>query len=141
MEVREFHPYDLEDLQFQPMQADYKEETISTQQGMALKEAGDSFTATVNGIPIGCIGLVNHWKGRRYVWAYLSDEAGKHMVSLTRAIKRWLKYHGEGRIETAVDCRFEEAIRWVEMLGFEREGKMRHWSPTGDDFWLYARIR
>jgi RimJ/RimL family protein N-acetyltransferase len=139
MEVREFHPYDLEELQLQPMQADYKP-IATTQHGMALKEAGDCFTVTVDGIPIGCIGVVNFWEKRRHAWAYLSQDAGKHLVPLTRAIRRWLKYHGEGRLETAVDCRFDAAIRWVEMMGFEREGKMRQWSPTGDDFWLYARI-
>lgn len=140
MEVREFHPYDLEALSLQPMQADSKA-LVTTQHGMALKECGDCFTATVDGNPIGCIGVVNHWEGRRYVWAYLAHDVGIHMISLTRAIKLWLKYHGQGRLETAVDCRFDAAVRWAEMLGFEREGRMRHWSPTGDDFWLYARIR
>jgi RimJ/RimL family protein N-acetyltransferase len=140
MEVREFHPYDLQTLKLQPMQSCLQESASSVQHGMALKEAGDCFTATVDGEPIACIGLVNHWEGRRYVWAFLSDDAGKALVPLTRAIQRWLKYHGKGRIETAVDCRFDAAVRWAELLGFQREGRMRHWAPTGDDFWLYARI-
>ena len=131
MEIREFHPYDLQDLGI--VGPDVKH-------AIALKEGGDSFTVTVDGNPIACIGLITHWEKRRYVWAYLSPMSCRYMLPLTRAVGRWLKYHGEGRIETAVDCNFPPAARWVEMFGFVREGIMRHWSPDGRDYFLYARV-
>ncbi len=61
------------------------------------------------------------------------------MVSLTRGISRWLRFHNEGRIDTAIDCTFEAAIRWADMLGFQREGVMQKYKD-GRDFYLYSKV-
>jgi hypothetical protein len=45
------------------------------------------------------------------------------------------------RIEAFVDANFAEGHRWIQMLGFVREGYMRSFSPNGNDAVLYARIR
>jgi RimJ/RimL family protein N-acetyltransferase len=45
------------------------------------------------------------------------------------------------RVEAYVDANFEAGHRWITMLGFEREGYMRAFSPLGDDAVLYARIK
>lgn len=139
MEVREFHPYDLPALNLQFMQAVFTP-TMTVEHGMALKEGGESFTATIDGNPIACIGLIEHWPKRRYVWAYLAECAKAHNRALLRAIRIWLRYHGTGRIETAIDPRFEASIRWAQHLGFEREGILRHWTPQGDDWLLFSRV-
>lgn len=140
MEVREFHPYDLDKLRL-PVFTPRLGGASLTEHAMGLKAGGECYTATVNGEPIACIGLIQWWEGRRYVWAYLSDDFCKYTVALTRAIHRWLKYHGHGRLETAIDPSHEKAIRWAERFGFEREGLMRHWTETGADMFLYARVR
>ncbi len=140
MEVREFHPYDLDSLNV-PLFTPRLGGATLTQHAMALKEGGDSFTATVNGDPIAAIGLIHFWPGRKYVWAYLSPDFCKYTLGLTRRIHQWLRYHGQGRIETAIDPRDEKAIRWAERFGFEREGMMRRYLETGEDMYLYARVR
>jgi RimJ/RimL family protein N-acetyltransferase len=140
MEVREFHPFDLDGLRL-PLFTPRLGGATLTEHAMGLKAGGDCFTATVDGSPIACVGLIQWWAGRRYVWCYLSDNFCRHTVALTRAIHRWLKYHGEGRLETAIDPQNEKAIRWAERFGFEREGLMRRWTETGADMFLYARIR
>lgn len=138
MEVREFHPYDLDGLRLSLFKPCLGGQTL-TEHAMGLKSSGECFTATVNGDPIACIGLINWWEGRRYVWAYLHADVAQYTVALTRAIHRWLKYHGAGRIETAIDPLDEKAIRWAERFGFEREGMMRRYLEN-QDMWLYARI-
>jgi hypothetical protein len=70
----------------------------------------------------------------------LAENAKKYRLSLHRAIKRYLRYHGGGRIETAIDPNFPESIDWAERLGFQREGLMAHWTPDGSDWLLYARV-
>ncbi|HEX3124578.1 MAG TPA: hypothetical protein VHQ21_14885, partial [Rhodanobacteraceae bacterium] len=79
------------------------------------------------------------WENYSRAWALLSRDAGRCMVSLTRGISRWLRFHNTGRIDTAVDCTFEAAIRWAEMMGFEREGVMRQFKD-GNDYYLYAQV-
>jgi RimJ/RimL family protein N-acetyltransferase len=140
MEVREFHPYDLQSLNV-PLFTMRLGGPSATEHAIALKEAGDCFTATVNGDPIASIGLIHFWPGRKYVWAYLAPDFCRNALSLTRAIHRWLKYHGDGRIETAIDPLDAKAIRWAERFGFKCEGLMVKYLETGQDMYLYARVR
>lgn len=141
MEIREFHPYDLQALNLQYLQAAFAP-SMTVEHGIALKSGGDdNFTVVVDGKPIACIGLVEHWPKRRYVWAYLVEGIGKRdMVRLRQAIAQWLRYHGAGRIETAIDPAFAKSVGWAESLGFEREGVLRHWTPDGSDWIMYSRI-
>jgi len=61
-------------------------------------------------------------------------------VPITRAARRFYEVCPLRRIEAEVACEHEQGRRWVEMLGFEREGRMRsYWA--GKDFDLYARVR
>lgn len=139
MEVRAFEPFDFLRLQLQPMQANLSFGGQTIENGRALAQSTQAFTAVVNGDPIACIGLIELWPGRRMVWAYLAAGAGPHLVRLTWQVRRWLRYHGSGRIEAAVDPEFAASIGWAKCLGFVREGLMREWIP-GKDFYLYARI-
>lgn len=141
MEIREFHPYDLDGLilpEFEPCLGG----ATRTEHAQALMTipGAQCFTATVDGEPIACIGLFPWWRGRKYAWAYLRQDFQCNALSLTRAVHRWLRYHGEGRIETAIDPADEKAIRWAERFGFKREGLMRQYLATGRDMYLYARI-
>ena len=140
MEVREFHPYDLDAMHMPAFTPRLGGQSL-VEHAQGLKSGGDCFTATVDGKPIACIGLIHYWATRKYVWAFLSDDFCPHALSLTRAIHRWLKYHGSGRLETAIDPRDEKAIRWAQRFGFEREGLMRAWTEKGEDMFLYARVR
>jgi RimJ/RimL family protein N-acetyltransferase len=42
-------------------------------------------------------------------------------------------------VDTAVAIDFPAAIRWAELLGFEREGVMRKYAE-GKDFYLYSQV-
>lgn len=137
MEVRAYVPADLLAIELQPRQ---QAPGMQTPQIAAnLAESKEAFTATVNGEVIACIGLIEFWPGRRFVWAYLAAQTGPHLVALTWRARRWLRYHGAGRIEAAIDPTFRAAVRWACRLGFEREGTMREYVP-GKDYDLYARI-
>lgn len=103
--------------------------------------AGDAWTATVDGLPVACAGLIEMWAGRAQAWALLSVEAGPHMLAITRAIRFRLATASFRRIEMAVDVTFEAGVRWAHMLGFEHEATVRCYFPDGRAARLYARIK
>lgn len=140
MEIRSFRPDDLRALTLQPAQALSTEDMLRPEYPIELQKAGPCFTVTRVGEVVACIGVVWKYPTHGHAWAMLSVEAGCCMLGITRGVRRWLRFHNTGRIETAVDCDFPAAIRWVEMLGFEREGKMRAWSPDRRDCYLYAQV-
>lgn len=139
MEVRPFRPSDFLEIQLQPMQArvTFTGQTLEHAQGLA--QSDESFTAVAGSEVIACIGVIRYWEGRRFIWGYLAESAGRCLRPLTREVKRWLTERGQGRIETAIDPQFANSVQWARLLGFEREGTMREWIP-GKDFDLYARI-
>ena len=108
--------------------------------GPSLKAAGPAYTLVVGDEVLATAGFIPQWEGRATVWALISKEVGPHMVFLTRAVKRALQLHHYRRVETHVSSDFEQGHRWARLLGFEREGRMRAFTPEGDDCDLYARI-
>jgi hypothetical protein len=103
---------------------------------------GDAWTALLDGRPIACAGVVEVWSGRAYAWALLAEDAGPHMLAITRAIRCFLQRAPYRRIEMAVTVGFDAGRRWAEMLGFQLETPtaMRNYLPNGKDAWLYARV-
>jgi len=136
MEVRKYEANDFLILRPQPMQ-----EGLMPWQTMEiandLAQSNETYSVTVDGEVVACVGLIQHWPGRRFVWAYLAWNAP--MVPLTWKVRRWLRFHGEGRIEAAIDPQFKASIRWARRLGFKREGRMKQYVP-GKDYDLYARV-
>lgn len=139
MEVRKCTPFDLMNMELQPTQ-EYMREQMTAQYCHDLLASGDSYCATVDGNVIACIGLINFWPTRRYVWAFLAPSAERHKIALFKAIRLWLKYHGTGRLESAVVPTNMKDVRFAERLGFRSEGLMEKWTPEGNDVYLYARI-
>ncbi len=106
-----------------------------------LVDAGPAYTILDGNKPIMCAGVAEMWTNRYAAWAWLSKDAGPKMVGLTRIVDDYLNTRPYKRIEAYVDARFDAGHRWIQMLGFEREGYMRAFSPLGKDCILYARIK
>lgn len=140
MEIVPFQPEHLDTLALQPSQADFLQNFDKTY-APALIAAGPCFTAIKDGIILGCAGLSKQWDNRAIAWALLSANLGREFVRIHRAVERYLLIADFKRIEAFVDANFAEGHRWMQMLGFEREGYMRSFSPSGNDAVLYARIR
>lgn len=142
MEVRKYEPADFIAIRLQPEQVAAWKHLQNYETATALATAQECFTATVDGEIIACVGLIKFWEGRRYVWAYLAQNAGPHLVALTWRIRRWLRYHGKGRIEAAIDPEFKSAVKWALLLGFKNETPEKHMKEyvPGRDYDLYARV-
>lgn len=92
---------------------------------------------------IGCGGVVDFWPGRGYAWALLSDQANRHLLSLTRLVRAYLDSLPHRRIEMTVDAGFCDGCRWALILGFSLETPvpMRAFFPNGHDGFLYSRVK
>lgn len=135
-----FESQHLEQINLQDSQA-YFGSMIEPDWGPSLMQAGPCFSAIHDGAVLASSGVIKHWENRATAWALLSKDATPHFVRIHRAVSRFLDLTDFKRVEAFVDADFEEGHRWIQMLGFEREGYMRSFSPNGNDAILYARIK
>lgn len=140
MQIVPFQAEHIFNLRLQRAQAMFYAK-FSPHYARALEDAGNGYTALVDGMPIACAGLVEQWEGRALAWALIAENAGPHFVRITRAVRRALDIAQYRRIEAHVDAEFGAGIRWAQMLGFEVESKMAQFTPEGRDAFMYVRIK
>ncbi len=136
-----FEPDHLTRLLLQPSQANMQAFMTDPEYAEQLRAAGPAYSLVVGDEVFACAGLIPQWENRAVAWALVASEAGRHFRAIHQAVLRTFELHPFRRIETAVLQDFEQGHRWVRMLGFEREGLMRAYSPDGQDYDLYARVR
>lgn len=117
--------------------AQYGESTID---GEILERLGDAFTIMDGDKPVASIGRVTMWPGRYELWAALSEDAGRHMIAITKAAKRLLQLC-EGRLEIMVRSDFEQGHRWAKLLGFKHHHHEERFLPNGADADIYVRFQ
>ena len=106
-----------------------------------LAKMGVVWTIEHNNDVLCVCGLSPQWTNRAVAWAVLSETAGKYFIKLHRIIRKLFNSVDYRRIEATVDIDFKQGHRWMRMLGFEPEGYMKAYTPTGGDQILYARVR
>jgi len=45
------------------------------------------------------------------------------------------------RLQCTVAVGFDKGVKFIEGIGFEREGILRKWSPDGKDVYMYAKLK
>lgn len=141
MRIERFRAVDLTRLAVQPAQAASQALFADPGYGAAIARGPYAFTVLAGDTVLGCGGMVIEWPGRGVLWSVLSEAAGPHMRAIHRAVLGFLQQADVRRVEMAVDVSFAAGHRWAKMLGMTPEGTMRAYSPDGDDYVLYARIR
>lgn len=113
-------------------------------QQIYINPACHTVTLYLNEKPEAIFGLTVLWDGNADVWTLLSKEACRHPISLQKAAKSLLERYSQNlelrRISAATDPKHKGGSRWLESLGFQREGTMRKYGPDGSDWDLYARV-
>jgi hypothetical protein len=114
---------------------------ISAAEVRALKNEY-AYTGVADGQVMVCAGVMPMWEGRGQAWCYLSRDSGRHLVAITRAVRRFLDIAPFVRLEMTVDCSFDAGHRWARMLGFKCEAeRMVAYGPDDRDYALYARVK
>ena len=118
-----------------------------TAEKWARYKEGPAFTGENGSGPMICAGVLPVWDGRWYAWAAISEKVRrKEMLWIHRNVHSFLenlqsyeprKYR---RVETTARSDQPNAQRWLELLGFQREGRLRCYDASGLDHIQYARF-
>ena len=107
---------------------------------------GPAFTAlTDDGEIAGCAGIMIMWPGVGEAWILFNHElAKKHKKDAYEIVLRHLlviieekKLH---RVQAHCNTNLPHAVKYLEGLGFKREGTMGKYDEEGNDHYLYAMV-
>jgi hypothetical protein len=140
IEVRPFKPFHIDLLRAQGVQSAQLREISHVPATYASVPPGPAVTAFDGDHIVLCGGIAIQALGRGQCWALMADQAGRHMTWLHYAVKRFLNMQRWQRLEASVEEGFGQGCRWVELLGFEFEGKMRGYGVNGETHLRYARV-
>lgn len=135
-----FDPSHIERIKVQEEQV--WELTALTQEHLESLTQNESWSAFNGERCLGCAGILDlpGWPHRSVAWALVGASLGRSMVPVVRFAREFLQYYPVPRVETYVDCEFEEGHRFAEMLGFKLEApRMVKYGHDGRDMALYAR--
>jgi hypothetical protein len=85
-------------------------------------------------------GVYHHWRNRAEVFALVSEEAGPHMVALHRLAKPAIASIDAHRVEASTMVGFDQARRWLLMLGFMPECTAHAYGPDGSAYIKWVRF-
>jgi len=140
MIVEPFSPDHFRELTLQPHQAAWQS-TLASQDWTHLGEKGEAWTGLVDGKPVACIGVADMGFGRGEAWALLSQDAGRSMLQITRAVERWLRVGPYRYLQIHTAESFVAAHRWATMLGFASRGCLPGYCENGEDALIWTRTR
>ncbi len=120
--------------------------TWNAAQWQQVKAVGESYSGFAGDRYLGSAGLIPLWPGRAMAWALVvSTVDRRQMLTIHRWVNEFLDEAQQDkryrRIEASVLDGFVQAQKWVERLGFQREGYMKCYDPDGRDHHLYARVK
>lgn len=102
-------------------------------------------TLEVDGIVVACAGVYTDQFGQASAWVLTSNMVEEYMFTFYKYVKRLMNVPFERlsavRMQTMVLCENEQSCRFVERLGFAKEGKMCKCLHNGLDRYIYARVK
>lgn len=109
-------------------------------------QAGPAITLWAEeGFPITCAGVAcGAWKGFGECWLVPSIHVKRYAKSVYKTAVEFIadttEKLGLYRVQAVIMADNPVHVRWIERLGFEREGLMRKFGPNKEDKYLYARV-
>ncbi len=142
--VRPYQPADFLTIEVtEPVRQEQEGKPVE-QWAQAHADMGPAVTAVdPDGAIVFCAGVHEYWDGTGEVWGVFSPLAAKHPHTLRlvrRCIDTFASLRGYVRLQAAVNPFWQEAVGFIERLGFRRECIMQRYGPNGRDMALYALI-
>jgi RimJ/RimL family protein N-acetyltransferase len=134
----EFVDSDFERLKLRPEDKDRGFESIRE-----LTGHGVAFSYFDGSKIVGCTGVVRINDNTCEVWIILDHCAKQYIREIYRHAFAFLDRTQQFfvRIQAIVRTDWPTAHRFIERLGFQKEGMMRKFGPDGSDYYLYARVK
>ena len=132
--AREFRPEDLKDIQ--PV-----ESGLRSQYNPDLQQYNTAVTGIKDGRVIGCGGVYNIGNGIGETWLVLDVEAEKCPIAVGMWLKEGMKIISSNfrRLQCVVRADLTPAIKTVEFVGFDLEGKMKSYFEDTDGL-MYGKL-
>tara|TARA_Y100001972_G_scaffold114747_1_gene150674 strand:- start:158 stop:598 length:441 start_codon:yes stop_codon:yes gene_type:complete len=104
-----------------------------------------AFTGVLNGKIIACGGIYPIWNGVGDAWFIGSNVIYEYPILVTKTVKKYLdelmdlnNFH---RVQAYVRHDWQEAQRWIKVLGMQNEGTARKYSTDGRNHILFAKVK
>jgi RimJ/RimL family protein N-acetyltransferase len=111
---------------------------ILAQQALDASKVGSASVASRQGRPIAVCGFVPLRPGVSTAFAFATDAFPGVALALTRHALRVMKpallHAGFHRLQCESRADHHDAHRWLETLGFRREGVLRQFGSDGSDY-------
>lgn len=109
------------------------------------RKVGPAFSVfSDDGLLIVIAGVGIMWEGVGHAWSVPGVYADDYKVSFYKAIKSYLdkviKENDLHRVQCYVHVDYVISQKYVEHLGFEREGLLRKFGSDKADYYIYARL-
>lgn len=105
---------------------------------------GLSYTAMCDGKVYAMFGLYPLWKGVAEAWLLPSAKLENRKMVFHKACLRFFPYASEKlnlhRIQVYVRSSNVQAVKWIEMMYFNREGLLKRYGPDINDYYCYGRL-
>ena len=136
------HAYALFDRQVR--EADFMLSSVGDWEAAAKEwgRAGPAFTLLLDGEPEACGGIMMRDPGFGECWLVVPRV--NHGCTIYRNVLRkmheLLDVRKFRRLQAFVMADFDNGVKLVQRLGFEKEGSLRQFGPGGETVDIYARV-
>ncbi len=94
---------------------------------------------------IACVAVTKICTGVSEIWAITGKLVDKYPKDFHKICKRIIEYAFKiddlHRLQCTAEVGYDRTIKWLEKLGFEREGTLRNYTSDSKDMYIYSIIR
>jgi len=144
IEVRGFHLNDVQSLKLRLEDTDrliYRNEA----EWLEVAKKSIAYTLLYDDKILCCGGVCFYREGFGEAWILCSHGVEDHPLITVRAVKNVIedimKFCQVHRVQATVRCDWDRAQKFIEFLGFQKEGTLRQYGPDRSDYYMYSRIR
>ena len=115
----------------------------SSKMAFTSETAMVAYTGLMNNGIFAIGGVYQLWQGVAEAFFIMSAKAYDKPFTAAKYSRAMLDHIQEenqfNRLQASVNCNDEEAVRFINWLGFENEGIMKKYGLDGSDYYRYAR--
>ncbi|MBN2323805.1 MAG: hypothetical protein JXQ30_08720 [Spirochaetes bacterium] len=105
---------------------------------------GPAYSAFDGESLVFCGGVVIYWKGVGEGWLICNHTIRKYIREVCFYVGEYLKKiiseDDLHRVQATVPAQWGQGVRFLERMGFQREGLLRKYSKDAEDYYIYSRV-
>jgi len=111
----------------------------------AYAAAGPAVSLVADGKIIGCGGVAFPWMGMGEAWMCMDVEFKNHPKTAVKMCKAFLDDVYQAcdmfRMQATIRADDGKLRKWIELMGFGLESRMKSFGPDRSDYLMYARVK